>query len=93
MVSATMSSPSTPLISLGAARPGTCYCPNANFGRPYCGWNPRWYHTNGRGVMYKGDRHPEIGHEFEDECFEPEPRKCGNCGEVTRLLKKEFCKP
>ncbi|EMD39661.1 hypothetical protein CERSUDRAFT_150285 [Gelatoporia subvermispora B] len=69
---------------------GTCYCPNSNFGNSYCEMEPRWYHTNGRGVSYKGDRHPEGYGEYEDETYEPEPRACNNCGKVTKVLKKEY---
>ncbi|KAI9069338.1 hypothetical protein FKP32DRAFT_1641079 [Trametes sanguinea] len=72
---------------------GTCLCANGNFGRKYCDMEPRWYHTDGNGKPYKGDRHPETypGEEYPDEFYEPEPRACNNCGEVTRVLKKEYC--
>ena len=69
-------------------RLGTCNCPNANFGRPYCHMEPRWYHGH-NGRSYTGDRHPED--QYPEEVYEPEPRPCGNCGEVTRLFKEEFC--
>lgn len=69
---------------------GTCYCSNKNFGNLYCQMSPRWYHSNGRGVSYKGDRHPEPKDEFPLEAFEAEPRKCGNCGEIALMLKKDY---
>ncbi|KAH9950648.1 hypothetical protein B0H21DRAFT_706214 [Amylocystis lapponica] len=70
---------------------GTCYCEDSNFGRLYCEMEPRWYHTNGRGQAYRGDRHPEpYGEPFPEEAYEPEPRECNNCGEVTRMLKQEY---
>ena len=72
-------------------RIGTCYCPNANFGRNYCEMEPRWYHTDGNGRAYKGDRHPEEAFDFPEDAFEPEPRACGNCGQVAKMLKKEYC--
>ena len=48
---------------------------------------PAWYH-GGRSGSYTGDRHPE---DYEHpEAFEATPRECGNCGEVTLCLKKEW---
>ncbi|KAI0090995.1 hypothetical protein BDY19DRAFT_984056 [Irpex rosettiformis] len=67
---------------------GTCYCEKKNFSNLYCKMSPRWYHSNGRGVSYKGDRHPEQGGEHPPEAFEVEPRPCGNCGEAAFMLKK-----
>ena len=73
---------------------GTCYCPQSNFGNPYCRMDAQWYHGNGHtGAMYKGDRHPDEGYGYTDEDYEKEPRKCGNCGEVVRMIKPEFAKP
>jgi hypothetical protein len=68
---------------------GTCYCPNSNFGHPYCKQSPQWYHGDGHnGKMYTGDRHPYPDpDEFDDDEFEAEPRKCGNCGAMARMLK------
>ncbi|TFK49587.1 hypothetical protein OE88DRAFT_1662109 [Heliocybe sulcata] len=75
-----------------SSRRGTCYCPNSNFGDYYCVRDPKWYHGNGRnGSMYTGDMHPEPdrrSYRYPDEDWEPEPRKCSNCGEVRRMLKK-----
>ncbi|CAL1717345.1 unnamed protein product [Somion occarium] len=72
---------------------GTCYCPNTNFGRHYCQMDPAWYHADGRtGASYTSDRHPEpFLTRYPDEVYETEPRACTNCGEVTRVFKKEFC--
>jgi hypothetical protein len=50
---------------------------------------PVWYH-GGRSGSYTGDRHPEDYVYEHPEAFEPTPRKCGNCGEVTLCLKKEW---
>ena len=69
---------------------GTCYCPNKNFGNLYCDMPPRWYHSNGRGVSYNGDRHPEPGDEYPAEAYETVPRQCGNCDRSAHMLKKEF---
>ncbi|KII88521.1 hypothetical protein PLICRDRAFT_627202 [Plicaturopsis crispa FD-325 SS-3] len=69
---------------------GTCYCQNSNFGHPYCGREPRWYHMSSRTRKpYKGDRHPE-GRDYRDEIFEAQPRECGNCHKIARCLKKEY---
>ncbi|THH13617.1 hypothetical protein EUX98_g9700 [Antrodiella citrinella] len=70
---------------------GTCYCTNHNFGRKYCAMEPRWYHKNGRTQeSYKGDRHPtEEG--YIAEVYEPKERACNNCGEVTKVFKKQYC--
>ncbi|KAI0762020.1 hypothetical protein BD413DRAFT_587163 [Trametes elegans] len=72
---------------------GTCCCANSNFGRKYCWMEPRWYHTDGDGKAYGGDRHPVAypGEEYSDEVYESEPRACTNCGEITRLFKKKYC--
>lgn len=51
---------------------------------------PHWYHTNGQGISYKGERHPEQGYEYPVEEFETTPRKCGNCGEMVQMLMKEY---
>ncbi|KZP21760.1 hypothetical protein FIBSPDRAFT_740041, partial [Athelia psychrophila] len=67
----------------------SCYCYISNFGRPYCIKSPAWYH-GGRGKHYTGDRHPADGREEHREAFEAEPRECGNCGKVTRCMKKEY---
>ncbi|KAJ3536151.1 hypothetical protein NM688_g6875 [Phlebia brevispora] len=69
---------------------GTCYCPTENFGTPYCNWNPRWWHNNGRGKPYRGPRHPTIDDEYPEEAYETIPRECTNCGKVKRLLKPEY---
>ncbi|KAI1786878.1 hypothetical protein LXA43DRAFT_1032006 [Ganoderma leucocontextum] len=68
---------------------GTCYCPNSNFGNSYCEMEPKWYHTDGNGRAYKGDRHPEGYGEYPDDVYEPEARACNNCGKVTKMFKKE----
>ncbi|KAJ6591605.1 hypothetical protein DFH09DRAFT_1137499 [Mycena vulgaris] len=74
---------------------GSCYCPNSNFGRPYCIMQPQWYHMSSRtGRSYKGDRHPDDPWIVKEnpEAFEEKPRKCGNCGEEGKLcLRKEYC--
>ncbi|KAK6991798.1 hypothetical protein R3P38DRAFT_3090981 [Favolaschia claudopus] len=72
-------------------RRGTCYCENFNFGHPYCGRVPEWYHASqATGKVYRGDNHPEASdassHGIPDAQWEAEPRKCGNCGEVKRCL-------
>ena len=76
---------------------GTCYCPNANFGKPYCQMEPRWFHTNGRGREYAGDRHPDpdaLGaRSYPSEMYEAAPRACDACGTVTRVFKKEYRDP
>ncbi|KAI8986270.1 hypothetical protein BD414DRAFT_488178 [Trametes punicea] len=73
---------------------GTCYCPNSNFGKKYCQMEPRWYHTNGRGRGYTGDRHPETqGQPYPNEMYEPAKRACDNCGLVTKVFKKEYRDP
>ncbi|KAI0630005.1 hypothetical protein C8Q77DRAFT_1139879 [Trametes polyzona] len=71
---------------------GTCYCPNSNFGRKYCSMEPRWYHTDGSGRSYKGDRHPEAypDEPYPEEYYEDETRACDNCGEVTKVFKKQY---
>ncbi|EPQ52660.1 hypothetical protein GLOTRDRAFT_131898 [Gloeophyllum trabeum ATCC 11539] len=75
---------------------GTCYCPSSNFGDYYCVRDPKWYHGNGRtGAMYAGDMHPEPDrryYDYPEEVWETEPRKCATCGEMKRMLKKEFVK-
>ncbi|EIW52396.1 uncharacterized protein TRAVEDRAFT_75375 [Trametes versicolor FP-101664 SS1] len=73
---------------------GTCYCPNSNFGNKYCQMEPRYYHTDGNGRGYGGDRHPELfpDEAYPEDFYEPEPRACNNCGEVAKLLKKEYCR-
>ena len=69
---------------------GTCYCPTSNFGNNYCEMEPKWYHTDGNGRAYKGDRHPEgYGDEYPDNMYESEARACNNCGKVTKVFKKE----
>ncbi|KAI0337029.1 hypothetical protein BDW22DRAFT_1340613 [Trametopsis cervina] len=70
---------------------GTCHCAEKNFGNLYCAMAPRWYHTDGKGKPYKGDRHPEPDDEYPSNAFEGEARKCNNCGDVAQMLKKEFC--
>jgi hypothetical protein len=50
--------------------------------------SPRWYHSNGRGAGYTGDRHPEPDDEHAPEEYESQPRKCGNCGELALMLKR-----
>ncbi|KAI0373791.1 hypothetical protein BV20DRAFT_1096989 [Pilatotrama ljubarskyi] len=74
---------------------GTCYCSGSNFGNKYCEMEPRWYHGNGRGKSYNGDRHPEVypGEEYGEEVYEPEPRARNNCGVVTKVFRKEYCNP
>ena len=73
---------------------GTCYCPNANFGKSYCRMEPRWYHNNGRGRAYAGDRHPDaMGRPYPDEMYDPTPRACDCCGTVTKVFKKEYRDP
>ncbi|KAI0683104.1 hypothetical protein C8Q76DRAFT_636937 [Earliella scabrosa] len=73
---------------------GTCYCAGSNFGRNYCEMEPRWYHTDGNGRPYSGDRHPDPWDEpYRDEIYEPEPRACNNCGKVTRVFKEEYRRP
>ena len=73
---------------------GTCYCAGSNFGRNYCEMEPRWYHTDGNGRPYSGDRHPDPWDEpYRDEIYEPEPRACNNCGKVTRIFKEEYRRP
>ncbi|RPD56120.1 hypothetical protein L226DRAFT_535900 [Lentinus tigrinus ALCF2SS1-7] len=73
---------------------GTCYCPNSNFGKKYCQMEPRWYHTNGRGRPYSGDRHPDafVG-VYAANIYEQLPRTCDNCGDVTKVFKKEYRDP
>ena len=85
------------MLSLLCARlpipgPGTCYCPNSNFGRNYCEMEPRWYHADGTtGRTYRGDRHPDPYDEpYPEDVYEPEPRACENCGKVTKVFKKEY---
>ena len=73
---------------------GTCYCPNSNFGKSYCRMEPRWYHTNGRGRAYAGDRHPDsLGRPYPDEMYDPTPRACDCCGTVTKVFKKDYRDP
>ncbi|KAH9932706.1 uncharacterized protein BXZ73DRAFT_46757 [Epithele typhae] len=73
---------------------GTCYCPNSNFGKKYCLMEPRWYHTNGRGRDYTGDRHPEThGQPYVNKVYELHERACDNCGTVARLFTKEYRDP
>ncbi|KAI0080951.1 hypothetical protein K474DRAFT_1657116 [Panus rudis PR-1116 ss-1] len=73
---------------------GSCYCPNSNFGHSYCLMEPMTYNTAGPGgKIYSGDRHPKYAKEYREDMYEPEPRACNNCGMVTKILKKEFCKP
>ena len=73
---------------------GTCYCPNSNFGKKYCLVEPRWYHSNGRGHGYTGDRHPEPhGTSYSSKVYEPTPRACDNCGTVTKVFTKEYRDP
>ncbi|OBZ71450.1 hypothetical protein A0H81_08513, partial [Grifola frondosa] len=69
----------------------TCYCAGSNFGNKYCELEPKWYHGNGRGKSYNGDRHPEGYGDFPEEMYEAEERECNNCGKVTRVFKKEYC--
>ncbi|KAH9932707.1 uncharacterized protein BXZ73DRAFT_89879 [Epithele typhae] len=70
---------------------GTCYCAESNFGRNYCRMEPRWYHTDGNGRPYEGDRHPENYDDcYTEDMFEPEPRACHNCGEVKKVFKEEW---
>ena len=55
---------------------------------------PRWYHTNGRGRPYSGDRHPEaFGGVYAANIYEQTPRACDNCGAVTKVFKKEYRDP
>lgn len=55
---------------------------------------PRWYHTNGRGREYAGDRHPETqGQPYPGDMYERERRACDNCGLVTKMFKKEYRDP
>ncbi|KAI0671123.1 hypothetical protein C8Q78DRAFT_973674 [Trametes maxima] len=74
---------------------GTCRCASSNFGRNYCWMEPRWYHTDGNGKPYEGDRHPAAydDEQYPEEVYEPEPRACTNCGEVTKVFKKEYRDP
>ena len=52
---------------------------------------PRWYHSNGRGRGYTGDRHPEThGTAYATAVYEPALRACDNCGTVTRVFTKEY---
>lgn len=74
---------------------GTCYCAGSNFGRKYCEMEPRWYHMDGDGKAYDGDRHPYSfpDEPYREEVYEPDPRACNNCGKVTQVFKKEYCQP
>lgn len=55
---------------------------------------PRWFHTNGRGRQYSGDRHPEpYGGVYRSHVYEPSARACDNCGVVTKLFNKEYRDP
>ena len=51
---------------------------------------PKWYHTDGHGRGYKGDRHPEGYGEYPDDVYEPDARACNSCGKVTKVFKKEY---
>lgn len=54
----------------------------------------KWYHGNGHtGAMYRGDRHPDLSYGYTDEDYEEEPRECGNCGKVVRMIKPQFAVP
>ncbi|TFK93301.1 hypothetical protein K466DRAFT_538285 [Polyporus arcularius HHB13444] len=70
---------------------GTCYCAGSNFGRNYCEMEPRWYHMDGNGKSYNGDRHPLD--DYPEEVYESDPRACNNCGKVTKLFKKDYRRP
>lgn len=83
-----ISFPSDVLVELlNVSCVGTCYCEKKNFGNWYCEMSPRWYHGNGRGASYKGDRHPQHDDEHSPEDYEDQPRKCNNCGEVALMFK------
>lgn len=70
---------------------GTCRCYKSNFGKPYCGMEPRTYHGS-QTSMYRGDRHPPRG-DYPPEAYERLSRPCENCGEVKKMLKKEYLYP
>ncbi|KAI0770585.1 hypothetical protein C8Q74DRAFT_1202298 [Fomes fomentarius] len=76
------------------SRVGTCFCAGSNFDRKYCEMEPQWYHTDGNGRAYTGDRHPDpFDGPYRDEVYEPEPRACNNCGKVTKVFKAEYRRP
>ena len=56
---------------------------------------PRWYHTNGRGRAYAGDRHPDdaLGRPYPREMYEDARRACDSCGAVAKVFKKEYRDP
>lgn len=69
---------------------GTCRCYKSNFGRPYCGMEPREYHGS-QASMYRGDRHPKG--DYPPDAYERMTRRCENCGEVKQLLRKDYLYP
>ncbi|KAF9062291.1 hypothetical protein BDP27DRAFT_1451806 [Rhodocollybia butyracea] len=68
---------------------GCCRCPNANFGVPYCTMTTSYLHGD-QMKHYTGPRHPEISSSgYPESAFDDKPKKCKNCGEMRRCLKKE----
>lgn len=41
--------------------------------------------------MYRGDRHPKG--DYPPDAYERMTRRCENCGEVTKLLRKDYLYP